>query len=318
MTVQVGAFGYLAVLQRLSVAAARDVGGGRSGRLLIPTLTCDAPLVALHLAARGLATAGGFSNPGGLAAGRAAAALLRRALAVCVFGPDCGAPFELQILHGDGEIVWHNDPQPGLASLRRTRPPVVPYLYLDAYEWLAPTILAALDADDSPLKSAALFVNCGRIAPADGLSAVRQWRARTPGRLETQMSIAGSSLFECRAAAEAAVAAGADLALVTAGAAGLAVAKPNDGAATAALPVADFIDAAGAGAAAAAAIMAVRLQSPNAAAATLAAAAAAAGRAQCQTDGALPAASLAASSLAAWPPPSSEIDPRRRKTPLAT
>jgi len=297
---RIGVLGYLAVLDRIALPVARDrVGAGQTGRQLPPTLTSDAPLVALALAS--LATRAEapwevvtcLNHPGQTPAAQASMDLLRSSTSQLTLAPDCGPPLEWQLIHADGEITWYSDPARALASLQglsalNWRQLGWQQVYLDAYPWLAPALSTHL-----PIDGPAVWLNLG-VVPHETLAAmVGQWRDQVSGPLRVQVSTAGrASLREAQAWAQTAIEAGADLTLVSSAQHGLVLADAHHMAAQAALPVPRWVDASGAGAAVASAMMAA-LQTTSLRGRArhdlpaLALLAATAGRDQCMRDGAL-------------------------------
>lgn len=286
MTYDLNVLGYVASLQRVKLSVPKDgVGSGQRGEWLPPTLTCDAPLVALACADASMRVHGLFNHPGQGAHGKAIEGLCQQAGLQCVFGPFMGEVLEWQLLHADGEVTWFNAPENGLASLRTLawNMPPARMLYLDAYPWLAP-MLSHL----GEMRHEHVWINFGVLSPAEIADQVRHWRGRSTGRLHVQISQAHAcSLDVLEAAARQAIVAGADQAVATGGQLGLALASPHGLVRQAALPVKAFRDASGAGAAVAAELIGCVLRDEALSMAELAHRAALAGKAQCEVDGAL-------------------------------
>ncbi len=315
---RVGVLGYLAVLERVAVPVARSqLGAGSAGQRLGPTLTADAPLVALAL--RTLAEAACtavpqgspawtteaiFNHPGDSAAAQASVRLLTARVDRLTLGEPCGAPLEWQVLHADREVTWYNDPAPALASLRGLPALDGPqrgwdHVYLDAYPWLAPALAPHL-----PIRAPHVWVNLGVTAQHEVAAAVAHWRGSVSGQLHVQISTAGrAGLADAADWAHLALQSGADLAVVTCAQHGLLLANGQCQVGQPALPVAAWADASGAGAAVSASLMAsliaARWRSDRAAGgaashdelAQWAQLAAQAGQRQCMQDGALDASS---------------------------
>ncbi|HTG31586.1 MAG TPA: hypothetical protein VLB76_01545 [Thermoanaerobaculia bacterium] len=290
--------GYLAVLQRLHIPG--FPGGTQEGAVGVlgrPTLTCDAPLVALALADQGQAVTGRLSHPDLEGAGPAAVRLIEGALEEVTLGPPSGAPLELQILDPAGRIRWYSDPTPGLRSLAAL-PPLKPrqdeWVYADVYPWIEPWIEPLLPA----WIPAGLFLNFGSLGWDEALAGIRRWRARTGGALlAVQISTgSGRTLAALEACARECAQAGASLAVVTGGETGLALAGPQ---ASVSRPSrscgTEEKDSSGAGAAVSAALLGALLTDEDTPLDDLAERAVAAGAEQCRIAGA-----LAARPAAAW------------------
>ncbi len=296
----IGVLGYLAVLDRMALPVPRDqVGAGKTGQQLPPTLTSDAPLVALALASLAAradvpwAVAACLNHPGQTPAAQASIDLLRARTSYLSLAPDRGPPLEWQLIHADGEITWYSDPSRALASLQglgalNWRALGWQQVYLDAYPWLSPALKPHL-----PIDGPAVWLNLGVVPHASLPEMVSLWREQVAGPLRVQVSTAGrATLKETQAWAQTAIEAGADLALVSSAQHGLALADVHGMAAQAALPVPRWADASGAGAAVSSAMMAALQAAPLRGRArhdlpALALRAATAGRDQCMRDGAL-------------------------------
>jgi len=296
----IGVLGYLAVLERIALPVARaHVGAGQTGRQLQPTLTSDAPLVALGLASlaaradQAWQVEACLNHPGHTEAAQASIDLLRSSTKQLTLAPDCGAPLEWQLIHADGEITWYSDPARALASLKglgalNWRALGWQQVYLDAYPWLAPALSAHL-----PIDGPAVWLNLGVVSHDSLAATVGHWRDQVSGPLRVQVSTAGRAMLsESQAWAQTAVDAGADLALISSAQHGLVLADAHAMATQPALPVPRWADASGAGAAVSCAMMAALQAAPLRGRArhdlpALALVAATAGRDQCMRDGAL-------------------------------
>jgi hypothetical protein len=297
---RIGVLGYLAVLDRIALPVPRDqVGAGQTGHQLRPTLTSDAPLVALALASLSARAEvpwqvhACLNHPGQTPAAQASIDLLRSSTSELTLAPDCGPPLEWQLIHAGGEITWYSDPTRALASLQgmqalNWRALGWQQVYLDAYPWLAPTL-----SEHLPVDGPAVWLNLGVVPHASLPGMVSQWREHVSGPLRVQVSTAGrASLREAQAWAQTAIDAGVDLALVSSAQHGLVLADTHGMAAQPALPVPHWVDASGAGASVSSALMAA-LQTASLRGRAkhdlqaLALLAATAGRDQCMRDGAL-------------------------------
>jgi len=268
---RVGVLGYLAVLERVAVPVGRSqVGAGSAGQRRAPTLTADAPLVALALRtlADATCTAGPpgsppwsteaiLNHPGDSPAAQASVHVLSERIDRLTLGEPCGAPLEWQVLHADGEVTWYNDPAAALASLRSLPAVHWPslgwdHVYLDAYPWLSPALTPHL-----PIQAPQVWVNLGAIARDEVAAAVARWRASVSGQLQVQISTAGrAGLGDAANWAHLALQSGADLAVITCAQHGLLLANALGHVGQPALPVTAWADASGAGAAASASLLA--------------------------------------------------------------
>lgn len=287
------AIGYLALLDRLSVdSLPRGDGDGAVGRRLAPSLTCDAPLVAMHLWEGGIAAAFAGSNPG---TGRGdVLRFLHQRLSHVVIGPDLGTPFELEVTGSDAQRMWLNDPNPGVQSLANMSLPAElasdgDLVYVDSYPWLVDAAVAACSR--LSIRDRILYVNLGQLSPDEFEPLARRWLSWWPAdRIVIQVSIPALADLKEREVTLARLAStGAWYTIVTSGKGGLGVSDHSDHVWVAAPEVSEPIDTSGAGAAVAAALIRrVRLGDVHRLR-QLGAELAAAGARQCTVDGGLPA-----------------------------
>ena len=287
------AIGYLAMLERLAVdSLPQGHGDGAVGHRLAPSLTCDAPLVAMHLWEAGVATAFAGSHPG--AVRDPALQFLRDRLQHVVVGPDLGSPFELEVTGRGGQRMWLNAPDAGVQSLASLSLPIElsaagDLVYVDSYPWLVEAAITAcrgLDRNDR-----ILYVNLGQVSFGDFERLARRWLSWWPAeRTVIQVSIpnlAGSG--ERNAVLARLAASGARYTVVTAGEGGLGISDKINHNWVVAPEVLEPIDTSGAGAAVAAAFIRGVVLDGNGALPDLGAVLAAAGARQCKIDGGLPA-----------------------------
>ncbi|MGW9211310.1 hypothetical protein ACWGR4_30575 [Embleya sp. NPDC055664] len=268
----------------------RGDGVGRSARTMRTTLTCDAPLVALHLSEQGIPPICVLSHPGRRAADRAATALLRKRTAHLCLGPWRGDPIETEITT-DEDRVWFNWPAPGVESLCRASASVLrgrALLYIDSYPWLE---AAALRVVAAARPSGVVVVNLGRVDPVDASASLRRWTIRLPqASVVAQVCVPDLTSESARRAAVDAILRGTGCAhaVVTSGAEGLGTAGP-DGFHWWRPPFEGRNDTSGAGAAVAAALVGSIGEQGLRWDADTAATLAAAGAGQCRVNGPLPA-----------------------------
>lgn len=259
MIPQVVTWGYLAVLERLRlrIPTTPPMEGG-VGQLICPTLTCDAPIVALSLKSIDHKVVAAFSHPGTTPSALTAMRLLEEQVPCCHFGPEKGTPLALQVISPGSNLMWFSDPGCGIASMMAlpTRGLSGRWVYLDAYPWLADVVQVI----DCPTAEEGVFINFGTVTASALICNTAFWRQRIGSvRLVCQASIGQTIMMpsEIRRMASAALMSGADLVLITAGANGLVLASGEGIAVVRAQPilVKEETDGSGAGAAVSVALL---------------------------------------------------------------
>jgi hypothetical protein len=228
-TIDLLAWGYFAVAQRLRVQAQPSPPlEGTAGILSEPTLMADAPLVALRVSSAGHTVKAVLSHPGQSSMASTAIRFIRNHILECHLGPACGTPFHVQIVSNDGHVRWFSDPRSGLASINAARfqPISARWLYVDAYQWL-PRIATTRFR---PSFLDGIFINLGTTDGAELPEEVSKWRTFAGDRqcvIQVSIGTTDKSRANVKALSQSAVLQGADLAIVTAGSRGLAVASSH-------------------------------------------------------------------------------------------
>lgn len=255
MNSEIAILGYLTTLERLrlEIEPTPPMEGG-VGRRIIPTITCDAPIIGLGLSAAGYKVEAAFNHPGNTKQAFAALELLQSYLDSCHFGPESGTPLALQVISRNNKIKWFADPSYGLRSLEEVSTNLLQgeWLYFDAYPWIVNTVEKKL-LDTTSKKG--VFINFGTISQENLFSRVAQWRQRFKSKFLVFQASMGQgntlSLSELSSVAQEALSKGSDIVLITVGEAGLVIGKDNQVAMAkgCTLPNKDFVDSSGAGAA---------------------------------------------------------------------
>jgi hypothetical protein len=254
MNTQVFILGYLTALERLKldIEAIPPMEGG-VGKKMLPTITCDAPIIGLALSAEGYQVEIALNYPGKTEAACAASELLKSSMANCHFGAEVDTPLALQVLSKNDKITWFADPTYGLRSLETlTINSSSEWLYFDAYPWMIDT-MSKMPLATIPKRG--VLINLGTISEENLIQEVRNWRQRFQSKYLVFQASTGqskiSSLHELSKICRAASSQGADAVVITAGKNGLAIARNNCCSVYDCLriPADKFVDSSGAGAA---------------------------------------------------------------------
>ena len=287
--------GYLAVERRLYVDCLPQYPvEGSTGSEQIPSITNDAPVVALALSQAGVCVDAALNNPGSTSSpARAATDLLQRKTRQLRMGPDCGEPLEIHVIDHGGNRLWFSDPSCGVSSLYSVDVAGLSgrWTYLDAFVWIDATWLR----NKLPAYHDGLFINLGKRTTESASRVIDHWVHDLAGKIVVQVSLGPSDVssaiewakdtFENQRAGSL---------VVTLGASGLVLVDKYNCEFVPGSPVdvdGKVADHSGAGAAVSAAYLREMLASEPMSTRTLAERLALAGARQCQTQGCLDSAS---------------------------
>ena len=188
-------WGYAAPVTRIRVDSFPEPPlEGKAGVQLLPSIKCDAPIVALALAQHGGKVLGAFNHPGVSRESTKLVDLVTERLENLVLGPAKGSPLEFQILDEKGRAKWFSDPSPALRSLEELSLSQYhcKWLYMDCFPWL----YGVMKRNNAPKVIEGLFLNFGNIHPSKVKKAMEKWYICDPKKVVCQISLGALRLSQ--------------------------------------------------------------------------------------------------------------------------